>query len=151
PDRKAALLRAVFAAGRGLGGMILGGHGIGTEKKPYFMGLEKPAKLALLPRIKQAVDPAGILNPGTIVSLAGGASDVRGTSDDPHVGRLWRRRMLHESRHVRDAFRRGARQRARNAWRPRAVRGRGQRCRRRLRADGRQTGVGAPAPGPRTR
>ena len=47
-----------------LGGAISAEHGIGTEKKRYFLELEDPAKIALMRRIKARVRPAGHPQPG---------------------------------------------------------------------------------------
>jgi glycolate oxidase len=65
PDagRRAEVMRAIFRAGMELGGAISGEHGIGTEKKRYFLELEDPTKVALMRRIKAAFDPHGILGP----------------------------------------------------------------------------------------
>jgi glycolate oxidase len=63
---RSKVLHELFAAGVGMGGAISGEHGIGSQKKEYFMELEDPAKLALMARIKAAFDPEGVLNPGAI-------------------------------------------------------------------------------------
>ena len=49
------------------GGTISAEHGIGTVKKPYLNRSRTPAELATMRRLKQALDPKGILNPGKVV------------------------------------------------------------------------------------
>ena len=66
-DVRHRLLHDIFAAAIDLGGAISGEHGLGRVKTPYFLELEDPVKVALMRRIKQAFDPAGILNPGVLV------------------------------------------------------------------------------------
>ena len=63
---RSTVVRGLFELGLAVGGAISGEHGIGTEKRRYFMELTDPAKLALMGRIKTAFDPNGILNPDTI-------------------------------------------------------------------------------------
>jgi glycolate oxidase len=61
------VMHGIIAAGVALGGAISAEHGIGKEKKKYFLELEDPNKIALMGRIKGAFDPNGILNPGTLL------------------------------------------------------------------------------------
>ena len=50
----------------GLGGTITGEHGVGRLKRPWLEHYLGPDELALNRRVKAALDPAGILNPGVI-------------------------------------------------------------------------------------
>lgn len=49
----------------GLGGTITGEHGVGRLKRPWLAGYLGPEVMDLNQRIKQALDPQGILNPGS--------------------------------------------------------------------------------------
>jgi glycolate oxidase len=60
------LIHDILATAVKLGGAISGEHGIGVGKKEHVEMLESPHKVALWRRIKQAFDPHGILNPGTV-------------------------------------------------------------------------------------
>ena len=50
-----------------LGGTITGEHGVGRLKKPWLAGQLGPEAMALNRRIKAALDPDGILNPGALI------------------------------------------------------------------------------------
>jgi glycolate oxidase len=47
-----------------LGGTITGEHGVGRLKRPWLAGYLGPEAMALNQRIKDALDPLGLLNPG---------------------------------------------------------------------------------------
>jgi glycolate oxidase len=50
-----------------LGGTITGEHGVGRLKRPWLDGYLGPEAMDLNRRIKQALDPQGILNPGAAI------------------------------------------------------------------------------------
>ncbi|QLQ09768.1 MAG: FAD-binding protein [Nocardioidaceae bacterium] len=67
PDIAARAERAydeVMRLAISLGGTITGEHGVGRLKKPWLADYLGPDALALNHRIKDALDPHGILNPG---------------------------------------------------------------------------------------
>ena len=49
-----------------IGGSISAEHGIGLEKKAYLPVSRAPEEIAMMRRLKQALDPNGILNPGKV-------------------------------------------------------------------------------------
>src|SRR6185503_14851422 len=59
-----AALDDLFAEVLKLGGVITGEHGIGLAKKKWWPLATTPEVRALHSRVKNALDPKGILNPG---------------------------------------------------------------------------------------
>jgi FAD/FMN-containing dehydrogenase len=70
----AAVSRLVHDLVTAAGGSISAEHGIGQLKLAEFARLADPVRLGALRAIKQALDPAGIMNPGKLIPLAPGAS-----------------------------------------------------------------------------
>ncbi len=56
--------KEIFAATLRMGGSITGEHGVGISKAPYLPMELKPNAIAAMKRIKRALDPNNILNPG---------------------------------------------------------------------------------------
>jgi FAD/FMN-containing dehydrogenase len=50
-----------------LGGSVSAEHGIGRIKRPYLSLSRTEPELALMAKMKQVLDPAGILNPGRVL------------------------------------------------------------------------------------
>jgi len=59
-------VKEIFASTLRLGGSITGEHGIGLSKADYLPMELGPEAIAAMKRIKQALDPNNILNPGKI-------------------------------------------------------------------------------------
>ncbi len=65
-ERSRQCLSEVFDLVLALGGTLSGEHGVGLEKQPFVAREIDPATLAVMGRIKQDLDPSGILNPGKV-------------------------------------------------------------------------------------
>jgi glycolate oxidase len=69
PEQRAKagqMVEEEFAAALKLGGTLSGEHGVGTLKRPYMQQALGPLSIEIQKRIKQALDPLNILNPGKI-------------------------------------------------------------------------------------
>ncbi|MEQ8233121.1 MAG: FAD-binding oxidoreductase [Gammaproteobacteria bacterium] len=65
-DAHAAVNQCVYEPLAPVGGSVSAEHGIGTEKRDYLPLSRSSDEIALMRRVKQALDPKGILNPGKI-------------------------------------------------------------------------------------
>ncbi|MEI4472445.1 FAD-binding oxidoreductase [Frigidibacter sp. MR17.24] len=65
----AEIAAIVYATVRDFDGTVSAEHGIGLLKKPYLPYSRTPEELALMRRIKAALDPEGLLNPGKVFDL----------------------------------------------------------------------------------
>jgi len=63
------ILEELYIATKNLGGTISGEHGIGHKRKKYMSLVMSEAELEVNRRIKRALDPNNILNPGKIVDV----------------------------------------------------------------------------------
>ena len=54
----------IFAAALAVGGTLSGEHGVGVLKRPWFERALGPVSVEVQRRIKQALDPTNIMNPG---------------------------------------------------------------------------------------
>ncbi|KAF0106533.1 MAG: D-lactate dehydrogenase [Anaerolineaceae bacterium] len=61
-----AMAAEEFALALELGGTLSGEHGVGTLKRPYMEQALGPVSLEIQKRIKAALDPVNILNPGKV-------------------------------------------------------------------------------------
>ena len=57
----------VFEVALDLGGTLSGEHGIGTFKLPYMEQAMGPISIGVQRRLKRALDPQNILNPGKVL------------------------------------------------------------------------------------
>jgi glycolate oxidase len=58
------MVAEIFDASLALGGTLSGEHGIGVLKRPYLERALGPVSVEIQRRIKQALDPMNVLNPG---------------------------------------------------------------------------------------
>jgi glycolate oxidase len=66
-ERAQAAFGEIMDLAVGLGGTITGEHGVGRLKRPWLAGQLGPEAMELNQRIKRALDPDGILNPGAAI------------------------------------------------------------------------------------
>ncbi|RJQ65188.1 MAG: FAD-binding protein [Desulfobacteraceae bacterium] len=64
-----ALLTEIYAVTARLGGTISGEHGIGHKRRDYMPLVMESAQIDMMRRIKQALDPNNVINPGKIFVL----------------------------------------------------------------------------------
>ena len=57
----------IFQVALALGGTLSGEHGVGTFKLPYMREALGPASINIQWRVKQALDPQNIMNPGKVL------------------------------------------------------------------------------------
>lgn len=69
PDSRRQVEQLVYSSLKAFGGSISAEHGIGLEKKDYLSVSRTSEEIALMKRLKTALDPKGLLNPGKVIAL----------------------------------------------------------------------------------
>jgi len=68
-ERLPRLLKEVYRVTAAMGGTISGEHGIGHKRRDYLNLVMDAAQIEMMRRIKQALDPDNIINPGKILPV----------------------------------------------------------------------------------
>jgi glycolate oxidase len=63
-EKAEKMVGEIFAASLAVGGTLSGEHGVGILKRPYLESALGPLSIEIQRKIKQALDPLNILNPG---------------------------------------------------------------------------------------
>jgi FAD/FMN-containing dehydrogenase len=71
-DLRQAVSREIHSAAADLGGSFSAEHGIGSLKCDELVRLTSQVELDLMRAVKDALDPAGIMNPGKILPIIDG-------------------------------------------------------------------------------
>jgi FAD/FMN-containing dehydrogenase len=66
-DRVREITVAIYDLVAELGGSFSAEHGVGVTKRAYLEKYRGRAELELMRRLKHALDPEGILNPGKVI------------------------------------------------------------------------------------
>ncbi len=75
-DRAEALASEILRMCIALGGSITGEHGVGLEKRQFLSQMYAVDDIACMKELRQAMDPAGIANPGKMFAEGGAPSLV---------------------------------------------------------------------------
>ena len=67
-ENEEGIRETVYAVVQAHNGSISAEHGIGQLKRAHFLQLKDPLELEIMGRIKKALDPKGILNPGKLLA-----------------------------------------------------------------------------------
>jgi FAD/FMN-containing dehydrogenase len=67
PEARRTVEEAVYRPLTAWQGSVSAEHGIGIEKRPWLSLSRSAVEIALMRRLKQALDPRGILNPGRVI------------------------------------------------------------------------------------
>ena len=66
-DRKKEVNEIVYAVVGKLGGSISAEHGVGQQKREAIRSRKSPVEMELMQKVKDALDPQGIMNPGKVL------------------------------------------------------------------------------------